>query len=192
MEINFFSNQSESVGFLPLAGNLDTEILTNLLELNWKKNIVQNVPVIFSVFDDPFIRWARLVCSEYQKIVYTNNGLHEDDFIDFLMYNQICCKKFATLQKQIFESSQVTNCAKKIYYFKLIDKLGYMLNHFLHDHSISNKFNNSLKIDNSKIKNFTKLINFLNTDINKPYLDKVIKHLQVDYDFINSIKFYAR
>ena len=88
MEADFFTNQSESVGFLSIVGNLDTEILSNLLKLNWKKTTVQNTPIVFTVFDDPFARWTRLVCSEYQKTEYNNNGLYEDDFIDFLMYNQ--------------------------------------------------------------------------------------------------------
>lgn len=192
MEVDFFSNQSESVGFLSIAGNLDSEILSNLLKLNWKKTTVQNVSIVFAVFDDPFTRWTRLICNQYQKIRYNNNGLHEDDFIDFLMYNQICCKKFATLQKHIFESSQVINRARKIYHFKLNNQLGYMLNHFLHDHNVSNQFNNSLQVDNFTNPNISKLNNLLADDINKPYLNKVMNYLNDDYDFINSIEFYAR
>jgi hypothetical protein len=192
MEADFFTNQSESVGFLSIVGNLDTEILSNLLKLNWKKTTVQNTPIVFTVFDDPFARWTRLVCSEYQKTEYNNNGLYEDDFIDFLMYNQICCKKFTALQKQIFESSKAISRAKKIYNFKLNNQLGYMLNHFLHDHNVSNQFNNSLQVDYSTISNISKLKNLLADDINKPYLNKVMNYLSDDYNFINSIEFYAR
>lgn len=190
MEVNFCTNQS--LEFLSIAGNLDIEIILNLKNLNWLQTTTQSAPIVFTVFDDPFKRWTRLVCNEFEKTEYNNNGLHEDDFIDFLMYNQICCKKFTTLQKQIFVSSKVISGDKKIYYFKLDSQLGYMLNHFLHDNDVSNQFNNSLQVDYSNIPNIGKLLSFLADGNNKPYLNKVMNYLHDDYDFINSIEFYAR
>jgi hypothetical protein len=66
-----------------------------------------------------------------------------------------------------------------------------MINHFLYDNGIPNKFNNLLQLDNEN-KNSLILKKFLDEDINKPYLDKIKQYLNDDIDFVEGAKFYAR
>lgn len=180
------------LGFLSITGNLDNEIQSILLNLEWQKNKDSNLPVFFLIIDDPFCRWARLVCEQYCKFNHSITNLNEDDFLDFLLYNKICCKEFTTLQTDIYQESKIFEISQKIHFLKLDQKIGYTLNHLLHDYKISNQFNNSLRLNESFKPYITKLTNFLYDDTNLPYLNKVMQYLEKDYNFINSTKFYAR
>ncbi len=193
MNENIFHDKFKRLGFLSITGNLDNEIQSILLNLEWQKSKDNNLPVFFLIIDDPFCRWTRLVCEQYCKSNHSNRNLNEDDFLDFLLYNRINCEEFTKLQTNIYQESKIFETSKKIHFLKLDQKIGYTLNHFLHDNNIVNKFNNSLQIDYSNLNiNIIKLKTFLHEDNNKPYLNKVMKYLQDDYNFINSIKPYAR
>jgi len=192
MNENIFHDKFKRLGFLSITGNLDNEIQSILLNLEWQKSKDNNVPIFFLIIDDPFCRWARLVCDQYCKSNHSNKNLNEDDFLDFLLYNKINCKEFTTLQANIYQESKIFETSKKIHFLKLDQKIGYTLNHLLHEYNIPNKFNNSLRLNQSIDSHLTKLENFLHNDTNLPYLNKVMKYLDDDYDFINSIEFYAR
>lgn len=190
MAIEVFVNNLRNIAFVPVVDNLEQAIAAQLLDIGWQQTVLQtNYQKIFLVIDDPLIRWQRQVCRHYESSVYTNIGLDQDDFIDFLLYNKITCTNITNHQKYYFE--QAKNFAKNVTLFQLTNKLGYMINHFLYDNGIPNKFNNLLKIDN-EYNNYSKLKSFLTTDINKPYLDKVKNYLNNDLDFVESAKFYAR
>lgn len=192
MSENIFHDKFRRLGFLSITGNLHEEIESALLNLEWQKNKVSNLSVFFLVLDNPFNRWTRLVCDRYCKSNYLNKNLNEDDFLDFILYNKICCKEFTRLQINIYHESKIFETSPKINFLRLDPTIGYTLNHLLHDYKISNKFNNSLRPNQSLKPYITKLTNFLHNDVNIPYLNKVMKYLKDDYDFIDSINFYAR
>ncbi len=189
MAFKIISNNFHKVGFVSIVENLDISITSQLLCMGWQETPIKaNYKNLFLVVDDPLTRWYRQVCQQFTQSSHVNVGFNKDDLIDFLLYNKINCVSFTDHQKNY----SVQDFSEKITYFKLSNKLGYMINHFLHDNNISNTFNNQLKIPDSNSKNILTLQNFLNKDINKPYLNKVTNYLQQDYDFIKTIKFYAR
>jgi hypothetical protein len=191
MTIKIISNNIRKIAFVPILDNLDLSIKTQLLGMGWQENFLENdYKTLFMIVDDPITRWYRQVCRQFAQSSHSNIGLNENNFIDFLLYNKVTCNSFTDCQKDYYYTVQ--NFSKNIVFFKLTSKLGYMLNHFLHDYEISNTFNNILKINDNEFENIDTLKDFLNTDINKPYYNKVTNYLQQDYDFINNIKFYAR
>jgi len=193
MTENILHDQSKKIGFLSIEGNLDKKIQSSLFDILWQKSTNNKIPVFFVVVDDPFLRWTRLVCEQYLVTSYSNFGLDKDDFIDFLLYNKICCEDFTSSQIQIIKQSGIQSTARRINFLPITSKLGYTINHFLHDNNIVNKFNNSLQLDYYNLNNnINKLKTFLNKEDNKPYLNKVMKYLNDDYNFINSIETYAR
>lgn len=191
MTIKIISDTARKIGFVPILENLDLSIKTQLLGMGWQENFLENdYKTLFMIVDDPILRWYRQVCRQFAQSSHSNIGLNENDFIDFLLYNKVTCNAFTDYQKDYYH--YVQNFSKNIVFFKLTSKLGYMINHFLHDYAISNTFNNLLKINDNEFENINTLKDFLNTDINKPYHNKVINYLQQDKDFMNTIKFYAR
>lgn len=191
MTIKIISNNIRKIAFVPILDNLDLSIKTQLLGMGWQENFLDNdYKTLFMIVDDPILRWHRQVCRQFAQSSHSNIGLNENDFIDFLLYNKVTCNSFTDYQKDYYYN--VRNFSKNIVFFKLTSKLGYMLNHFLHDCEISNTFNNLLKINDNEFENINTLKDFLNTDINKSYHNKVINYLQQDKDFMNTIKFYAR
>jgi hypothetical protein len=189
---NLFHDQLNKIGFFPIAGNLDDEIQKILLNLNWLQSTKTNAPACFVILDDPFARWSRLVCDQFIISNHSNYNLNEDDFLDFLLYNKVSCREITTLQKNIYQESKIFDKFKKIHFLRLDRKIGYTLNHLLHDYGVSNQFNNSLQLDDYNQSNITKLTNFLNIKNNLPYLNKVMEYLQDDFHFTKSIEFYAR
>jgi hypothetical protein len=191
MATKIFSKDSHGIAFMPVMDNLENSITTQLLDMEWRETVLENnYKKIFLIIDDNvMIRWIRQVCRQYSMSSHKNIGLHHNDFIDFLLYNKITCNKITDHQKDYYE--QAKNFSKNVILFKLTNKLGYMINHFLYDNGIPNKFNNLLQVDNEN-KNSLILKKFLDEDINKPYLDKIKQYLNDDIDFVEGAKFYAR
>lgn len=191
MSATFFYDNSKTIGFLPIQGNFDNEIEQILQTLNWKKINYAPGSKFFVILDDPFTRWTRIVSNTFIDSNHSNFGLNNDNLLDFLLYNKVTCKKFTTLQKKTIVESKIDQYSK-IYFIKLDTKLGYRINHFLRDLKIPNQFNNSLQTNQLVNDCMAKLKNFLHVDTNLPYLNKVTQYLEEDYNFINSIEFYAR
>ncbi len=83
MNENIFHDKFKRLGFLSITGNLDNEIQSILLNLEWQKSKDNNLPVFFLIIDDPFCRWTRLVCEQYCKSNHSNRNLNEDDFLGY-------------------------------------------------------------------------------------------------------------
>jgi hypothetical protein len=160
-----------------------------LLNLNWLQSTTTNAPTCFVILDDPFARWTRLVCDQFIKSNHSNYNLNEDDFLDFLLYNKVSCREITTLQKNIFQESRIFDKFKKIHFLKLDRKIGYTVNHLLHDYGVSNQFNNSLQLADYNQSNITKLTNFLymkNNDLIENSINKDIA-FKILQNFLNKI-----
>ena len=129
--------------------------------------------------------------SEKRKIL----ELFESDFnwfLEFLIDRDILFfDTHAHLQVKSLELPLQVLDKEKITFFQMNDKLGYSLNHWLHEKGVPNKFNNA-KINATDEKNdaiFNGVNNFFNDQKNINRKNKVLEYLQPDYDFLNSIHF---
>jgi hypothetical protein len=194
MDINIWLSENKNISWLFVPGNCENYIENKLLNLNWKKHIVPNKSKCIVILDDPYQRYIRSILLDFDKINHINNGFCVDnDLIDFLLQNRIIgCGTNSKPQVEFVQYCRDNNLVGDYCFFKLTNILGYQLNHFLHDNGIKNNFNNSIAVDFFNKEKYNQLYNYFNLDINKPYRDKILKHLSKDYDFFNSIQFYAR
>ncbi len=191
MTYKIFTTENKKLFYVHLSGIVN-EIENYLITLNWKTtDKVTNK--CFVILDDPLKRWINATILDYHTQTFLEtNQLDENPIIDYVLKNKIVNNINVTPQiytiKKILH--QVPN--EKITYFKKSANLGYLLNHYLHDNNVKNQFNNSIIQSSYYSEQVEQLTNFLNNEINRPYLNKVVKYLQDDYNFYNSVNFYAR
>jgi hypothetical protein len=192
MEDNILTSPDNRMAWIYIPGNLDNlkDILKNL---SWKLPNQKTKRKGFVILDDPLQRWVNATVVDFNKQKTTLNfGLHSNAVIDYILKNKIIDNPNIVSQNILIQQVAREYEFSSITYFQKKFNLGYLLNHFLHDNNISNNFNNSI-VNHVEIPEQTKEISdFIFQDINRPYLNKIVKYLQEDYDFYNLVQFYAR
>jgi hypothetical protein len=192
MEDKILVSPDTKIAWIYIPGNIDylEDVLKKLL---WKSSTKPARYKSFVILDDPIIRWINATVLDFNKQALTQNfGLHSNAIIDYIFKNKIVANPNIVPQNILIQQAAQEYKFMSITYFKKDCNLGYLLNHFLHDNDISNNFNNSI-VNQEKISEQTNEISdFIFQDINRPYLNKILKYLEQDYDFYKSTQFYAR
>lgn len=192
MDIKILSAPKKKLSWIHILGNVDC-IEIELKNLHWEDDDYLKINTAFVILDDPISRWIRAVVLDFSKKEnLSNNDLHNDALIDYVLTNRITNYPNVNLQKHIIQKIVDNNKSVKVIYFQNKFNLGYLLNHFLHDNGIKNQFNSLLLQSLQRSEQINILSNFIFNETNRPYLNKVLKYLQEDYDFYNSTQFYTR
>jgi hypothetical protein len=191
MSYKIFTTENNKLFFVHISGMVN-EIENYLIKLNWKTtDKVTNK--CFVILDDPLKRWINATIIDYHAQTFLeNNQLDENPIIDYVLKNKIVNKINVKPQIDTIQNILSQVPIEKITFFKKSTNLGYLLNHYLHDNNIKNQFNNSIIQSSYYSEQVEQLTNFIDDEINRHYLNKVLKYLQDDYNFYNSVTFYAR
>lgn len=205
-----YVDPSDSLQWIPIVKNATTFLKHHLN--NWKQKQMSTMDeqlLRFVLLRDPYERFISGLVEELEMYI----DLNDKDF-DQLVYNVKYCEvflKFAfdkillespnflgehtTLQINLLKTLS-NNCLdlydpKSICYFKINDKVGYQLNHWLKTYGIQNTINNG-KIHSKSVNN-NKLLKtvqeFLFDYKNNKYKEKIYKYIEPDYIFLNHITF---
>ena len=198
--------------WIPIYKNAHTKIREELQSYGWTMVRETNMPnfdhffqqsIKFAVLRNPYERWVNgfvTFIEKYKKddpndkVIY--ELLNSDKSLEILQIIFSFCNNFnfdehTRLQKDFFSiDNKIIN---EINFFYLNDNLGYQINKWFQSHGVINKFNNH-KINQTDKKSilYKNLINFLFDYQYNRYKEKLYQYLQPDYDFIDSINFYAR
>jgi hypothetical protein len=214
MTTDFFKNlslvgwtdPSLSVQHIWILKNASSLIQHNAEQLHWQlKSIPLDKKISrFAILRDPYRRWLVGLVQDIKMLINSRDNdsekrkileLFESDFnwfLEFLIDRDILFfDTHAHLQVKSLELPLQVLDKEKITFFQMNDKLGYSLNHWLHEKGVPNKFNNA-KINATDEKNdaiFNGVNNFFNDQKNINRKNKVLEYLQPDYDFLNSVNF---
>jgi hypothetical protein len=183
---------NRKLAWIYIPGNVDS-IGNVLKELNWQ--LVDQICINkgFAILDDPLKRWINATVLDFNKNNNVSIGeLHSDVLIDYVLKNRIVNNPNVLPQTHIIQQITQENKFVNLTYFQKGFNLGYLLNHFLHDNGIKNQLNNLLTQQLQDSEQIDTLSNFIFSENNRPYLNKVLKYLQDDYDFYHSAQFYTR
>jgi hypothetical protein len=191
---------------IPILKNASSFITNTLTQLNWQvKPIPINKKIArFVVLRDPYERWLTAFTEDIKvfinsrtpdEIVYLNNLFQNNDiswFIDFLLDRDILY--FDThAQLQIKQLDWIIECIGKdnLTWVKMTDKLGHILNHWLHGEGCKNNFNNAKIHATDKINDdiYRRIEAYFFDAKNFKYKAKVLEYLAPDYELYNSVNF---
>jgi hypothetical protein len=192
MEDKILVSPDTKMAWIYIPGNLDHlgDVFKNLL---WKQLNQNAVRKSFVILDDPLIRWINATVLDFnQQKPVQNSGLHPNTLIDYVLKNKIIANPNIVPQNKLIQQIVQEYKFGSIIYFQKDWNLGYLLNHFLHDNNIANNLNNSMVNQQEISEQAKELSDFIFQDINRPYLNKILKYLEQDYDFYKSTQFYAR
>ena len=210
--VNGYVDPTSKLQWIPIVKNGTNFLRYHLITIGWQS---KQIPLInedilrFSIIRDPYERFISGVVEELEMYI----DLQDKTFCD-LVFNRNYCELFLKFlfDKVLLESSNFLgehttlqiNLLKiatdnsldlydssRICYFKMNDKLGYQINHWLKTYDIQNTINNG-KI-NSKSVNDSRLLKlvqeFLFDYKNNKYKEKIYNYLEPDYIFFNNAKF---
>jgi len=202
-----YTDPTFSVQHVPILKNGTKYIAETVTRLNWKSRAVPINRKIsrFIILRDPYERWLTAFTEDIltyiesrediDERVFLENLFSKNDinwFLDFLIdRNILYFDTHAELQcKQI---ELVLHCIKmdKLTFIKMTDKLGQVINTWLHEEGVRNNFNNG-KI-NVRDKNndmiYKKIAAYFMDGKNLKKKEKVLEYLKPDYELINSVRF---
>jgi len=160
----------------------------------------------FAVIRDPYERWISGFCSfiefedepTFDKPIST---LVKSDYFDetlTLLFRDrddyefdIHCKLQVNFIKKYTETFKCST--SDITFFYLNNNLGYQINKWFQSHNeLINVNNHKTNVQNKSLISYRHITEFLFNAKNEIYKQKLYAYLKPDYDFINSINFYAR
>jgi hypothetical protein len=189
--------------YIPINENADIEITSTLEEKKWKqlssthivnedKFLHQTLP--FAILRDPYEHWVlsfvtHLKNSKFSTVDLENVSVskYNDNFYELFF-------EWAPFFTSELQSDYFLNYPnlKKVNFFWVHAKLGHQLSKWFQTYDELIPFNNSMANNyDKKDKVVQGIISFLFNHKNHKIRDKIMKHLQPDYDFINGINFYV-
>jgi len=191
---------------IPILKNASSFITSTLTQLHWQvKPIPINKKIArFVVLRDPYERWLTgftediksFINSRAQnEIAYLNNLFQNNDiswFMDFLLDRDILYfDTHAQLQIKQLELIIEYIGKENLTWVKMTDKLGHILNNWLHGEGCNNNFNNAKINATDKINDhiYKRIATYLLYAKNFKNKEKVLEYLAPDYELYHSVNF---
>ena len=202
-----YTDPTFTVQHVPILKNGTKYIAETVTPLNWQNRPVPLNRKIsrFIILRDPYQRWLTAITEDIltyinsredvNERVFLENLFSKNDinwFLDFLIdrnilyfdtHAQLQCKQIEVLLHRI--------SMDKLTFIKMTDKLGQVINTWLHGEGVRNNFNNG-KI-NARDKNndiiYKKIDAYFLDGKNLKKKEKVLEYLKPDYELINSVRF---
>ena len=206
IKINYASSlvdPNQKFWYIPINENANNEIMLTLEGERWRSlsstKIVNEDKFLhqtlqFAILRDPYEHWVLSFASHLKNSKFNivdlenvSTSKYNDNFYELFF-------KWAPFFTSELQSDYFLNHPnlKKVNFFWLHAKLGHQLRKWFQIYDELIPFNNSMANNyDGKDQVLQGIISFLFDHKNHKIKDKIMKHLQPDYDFINGINFYV-
>lgn len=192
---------------IPILKNATNFVSHHVTLLGWQMKPVPLQKKIsrFVILRDPYERWLGAFTEDLKGYINSRDTLDERQYLTDLFYENnfgwflnflidrdvLYFDTHAQLQIKQLELALEVLGKDNITFIKMTDKLGYVLNHWLHTEGCRNNFNNE-KINATDKNNdpiYNTISNYLMDGKNFKKKEKVLEYLKPDYTLFNSVNF---